>query len=205
MTKIYLASDLHNRFDNFKPPDDVDLILLAGDITNLGLNDQYHFWKFKEWVERYSKIAKILYIPGNHDLGFGEADVVKEAKNILHKPYDFNGLKIYGCSLCIAYNMPSLVEKWENMTINSQAEKAYYESLPPNIDILLSHSPPANTELAKMFNKVDIGSEELYNYILRDQPDYVICGHNHVPEVQTELIGRTIVINVATHEHIMTM
>jgi uncharacterized protein len=191
--KLYLCSDIHNDFHKAFPKEPVDAILCAGDITNYGKTEEYR--EAGAWLTRISKLAPVAYIPGNHDLGLGSVQLNARSRNVLEEMQDLKGLSIYGASLSVCYAAPKLATIWDNMTCNQQAEKAYYEDIPP-CDILLSHSPPSGvTGTDKEWG--DIGSAELRKWIVRSQPRLVVCGHVHEPIAREEFIGRTRVLNVA--------
>ncbi len=57
--KIAIYSDLHNEFSEFEPPQlDVDLVVLAGDISVRGKGVTWANAKFD---------CPVIYVPGNHE------------------------------------------------------------------------------------------------------------------------------------------
>lgn len=75
MIKIFSVSDLHlefynldeNKFPTFDLPEDLDILILAGDIIN-GHKKGIHE-KYITWLTELSKKAKhTLFVKGNHDL-----------------------------------------------------------------------------------------------------------------------------------------
>jgi Icc-related predicted phosphoesterase len=195
--KIYICSDIHNKFLRFIPPEPVDLILCAGDITNMGTYGENY--RASEWLSKLSGLSKFppLYVPGNHDISWGTRSMSSGCHNILRTSFHTNlGVKVAGASLSVVYDMPRLAEVWENMTYNKEYEEAYYESLEP-CDILVSHSPPSGVTGFCMDNQKDFGSTELRKWIELNQPKLVVCGHIHNPKSRHETIGKTTVLNTA--------
>ena len=212
--KILAASDIHNSWENFKPgnSDDFDVAVFAGDLTNHGLINQ-HIEKNYENVKNFQKAAnnlrnwsnfanKVIWIPGNHDWNMSNI-AVKETKNIYHKTIDINGLYFYGVSLGYYPDKPDIAVRWDHMTINPIYEEHYYlETIPKNVNVLVSHSPPTGiTGTEKAIG--NIGSPSLRKYIELYQPRLVICGHVHNPISRYEKIGRTEIYNVATIKQII--
>lgn len=126
------------------------------------------------------------------------------ALNILHKTIKINKYNIYGCSLVTAYNLSKLVSVWDNITCNREAEIIYYNNLPKDVDILLSHSPPSGKLGFDSIYDVDIGSKELRKYIENNSNlKLVICGHKHVNKPEIEIINNTIIINIVTQSQLI--
>lgn len=204
--KVYICSDIHNQFHKFPAVPDVDLILCAGDITNQGNKDTFNNGQATRWMEKVTGLGQIpmLYVPGNHDIGWGQEEQTSYASNILnrvgrlgkteHLKYN---LSVCGASMSPCYDMPGLATYWDNMTCNPEIEAAYYESIEP-CDILLSHGPPSGSLGFCTSQQKDFGSKELRKWIIKHQPKLVVCGHIHDPHLEQEWIGRTRVINTAT-------
>lgn len=60
--KLHILSDLHleiSGMPDYKPPEDIDLVILAGDIhkTSYGL----------DWAARMFGKTRVVYVPGNHE------------------------------------------------------------------------------------------------------------------------------------------
>jgi uncharacterized protein len=200
--KIYICSDIHNQFHKFPAVTDVNLVLCAGDITNVGVKNRWgkDYKESRLWLDDIGNQGKTttLFVPGNHDIGWHRQQQSEFSHNILGKRYRLScGLDVCGASMSTAYDMPSLATRWDNMTCNPEVEAAYYESIEP-CDILLSHSPPSGSLGFCTVNQKDFGSKELRKWIIKNQPKLVVCGHIHDPHLEQEWIGSTRVINTAT-------
>jgi Icc-related predicted phosphoesterase len=200
-----------------------DITTLTG---RLDLPVQYQYLKDEErqktqkWLGELSQYARVLFIEGNHDEGIKGDDgikgiestenreenreIEKNAVNITHKLLFFHSenIAILGMSLAVAYDYPSLAVSWNHTTANEVVEQAYYEQF-GYADIVVSHCPPSG-KLGKALavpsgKEIDIGSEQLRQYIIKNKPKLVICDHRHHNEDKMEeMIGETRVINVAT-------
>ena len=144
--QIVAISDTH---ENFYSPESMppgDVLIHAGDFTNIGSISAIR--RFAVWLDTISsKYNKILVIAGNHDVSFERNS--REAKWTLHNygpanlcylqdgQFDFQDKKFYGspwqpefgCNW--AFNLPrgeQLAQKWSKV--------------PENTDILITHGPP---------------------------------------------------------------
>ncbi|MDE1769379.1 MAG: TM0106 family RecB-like putative nuclease [Thaumarchaeota archaeon] len=71
--------------------------------------------------------------------------------------------------------------------------------------IILSHSPPRNTlDLAYRFGIRNIGSKALKEFIEKNQNDIplVVCGHVHLQGGKNTTIGKTSIVNAASHDNL---
>jgi uncharacterized protein len=196
--KAYICSDIHNKYKKFNPPQDIDLFICAGDITNQGTYREV--MQAKSWFEKSpTDDSYTLYVPGNHDIHWEThaAKMRKVATNLCDLGhYWLSGIRFYGASLATCYDAPDLATFWNNITCDHEAEKAYYESIPA-CDVLVSHSPPSGPTGFCVENQKNFGSTELRKWIEKHQPKLVICGHVHKPKAREEMIGLTRVINTA--------
>lgn len=81
--------------------------------------------------------------------------------------------------------------------VTEEEMKAKVDAL-PEVDVLLSHIPPAVPELCfdTLARKAERGSDDLLRYIRDVQPRRAYFGHVHQPLVSAMHIGRTLCINV---------
>lgn len=158
-------SDVHCRWGRFNPADmppaeEIDAVIVAGDITNMGKPKGYRAgvsedWEAaEEWLDalnkkycdyNYFEAAKpvkcVYWIPGNHDINAGE-----DASFATYlAPYHFmrlnNGWRITGSSLCTAFDMPQLAVSWAHTTAHVGEDLQHWQKMPA-ADIVVSHCPP---------------------------------------------------------------
>jgi hypothetical protein len=204
--KLLALSDVHARFDAFAPDmfPPVDLCLVAGDLTEVGRVRTGEVLNAGRWLAALGERFPVLWIPGNHDLGFHEetfAGLHPRVQNILNRTLHFDGYSVRGVSCSPAYNAPFLVDDWDFMTADEAEEQKAYDFEP--VDIVLSHSPPYGCEPRLDYagyvlgeGPVYIGSRALAAYIDRHKPRLVVCGHVHEATGSARL-GSTDVYNVA--------
>lgn len=208
--KIYICSDIHNQFERFVLDKPVDLVLCAGDITNQGNREYHQMNRAKRWLLDLSNYGRfpVFFVPGNHDIGGIDIDngFLSGTYNLTVEYQEYwygkQHLKFGGASMSPCYDMPDLAIFWDNMTANSEVEKAYYENLAP-CDVLVSHCPPSGDLGFCTVNQKDFGSTELRKWIEINQPKLVVCGHIHDPKEREEIIGQTQVINTARQGQII--
>jgi len=145
---------------------EVDLILLAGDISDFGMLQEF------KWVhKRLSRLhAPYFGVVGNHDMvGNGQA-VFEKMYGPLNYSFVYAGIKF------IAHNTNALERPGQNVPdINWLASELQNKERAEYI-ITVSHVPP--------FSPFEFGeaSVQPYTKLLRDTPNLLISLHGHVHE-----------------------
>jgi hypothetical protein len=213
---VFLAiSDIHGQVDAFPPdslpdPACVDVVLLAGDISEGGLRDQRGLARVNDWMQRMTERYRWVYwVPGNHDHGvvpdFWDRSPERRPPWCIGLDRRVSGHDDYmyvGCSLSTCFDFPELARTWCNMTASEDEDRRRWE-IPPPAQIVLSHSPPLNCCDQATGGRY-IGSPGLRDYIRRYEPRLVVCGHVH-EAAGYGVIGRTPVFNVARNAVLITL
>jgi uncharacterized protein len=227
MTKnILIMSDIHENWKEFnsiklsnKYCEQIDLIIIAGDITNFGIVNEFGNFRtgmissMNKWINELAKTfnCDVCFIPGNHDIGMNDIqyripyyDGIELTDycihNLLLSSYQFHSVKIVGMSLATAFDIPELAKTWANTTASRTHDLNYYESLRDIVnkgDIIVSHCPPYDC-VDKTSQGAKIGSPRLLKLIEDTEPSLVICDHVHCQSGKEDFIGKTKVINTAT-------
>jgi len=224
--KLLAISDIHEDFEAFAPETlpEADLCVIAGDLTNYGLRGNWRLsranlrilqawakaadlsaWQGQEiarakaWLEAMSRRYPVFWIPGNHDIGIENETfgVIPNCEGILNRTVEFNGLRLYGVSMSPCYDLPALAEQWDYMTADPEEERAAYDF--PPVDIVVSHCPPygcLDSGVGLGARIPPLGSLCLREYIERNAPRLVLCGHIHEAAGHARL-GPTDIFNVA--------
>ena len=178
--RILAISDTHGFHKDLKDFDGIDMIIHAGDFSNIrvpSLNEN-EARDFLEWYDSIPVKYKVL-ICGNHDTSV-EAKLVnpRDYKTITyleHESVNIEGINIFGSPYTPQFGM------WSFMKARGKLDP-YWQQIPSNIDILVVHGPPKGI-LDLSYNREDIleycGDKELYNHVLRVQPKHMIFGHIH--------------------------
>ena len=186
--KILAASDFHGDSDVAKKlaeqavKENVDLVVLAGDLT--GLVETHNL--IKPFID---KKKKVVFVPGNWDSS-STADILTKlygAKNVGKYYVIHDNVGIFGIGS----------PDWQ-MSLD---EKKTFEKLKKDFEkikdlekkIMVSHLHAADTKAE--FSGVK-GSKVLRKAIEEFQPDVFLSGHIHEAEGLTEKIGKTRVFSV---------
>lgn len=166
---IDCISDLHGNFPKMKGG---DLLIIAGDCT---YNDSVKAWKkYFDWIDSL-EYKKIVMIAGNHD-NFCEQwcksddDIYETLVDRPSVDYlcdsgtEFEGLKIWGSPWTGIF--PGINPKCCAFTLNFGRGNEYWEKIPLDTNILITHSPPFGM-LDKNYNGVYCGSKSLSDRILK--------------------------------------
>jgi Icc-related predicted phosphoesterase len=190
--RILAITDIHGR-QNYntelkKLMSSVDLILIAGDLTNFGHEQEAK--SLLQNVQLYNK--NILAIPGNCDHPDVNDTLTKMDVNLHGITKTIDNVAFYGLggSGKTPFNTPQECNEFEIISIlgnfNKEGNVRYH--------VFVSHAPPAQTKLDRTSLRSHVGSKAIREFIDRFQPDVVICGHIHEAQGVDEL-GSTIMIN----------
>lgn len=176
-SRIFAFSDTHGKHRELKVPENVDIVICAGDAVEDNLvGDEYD--DFIEWFASLPCKWKI-FVPGNHELSF-ELD---QADGIIQRMTD-KGITV----------LEDAIEECDGVIIGSIGHNVMIaqEDIPTDIDILVTHYPP--------YGILDegMGSTEILNFVLNSQPKYHLFGHIHSTSGQKIIFGNTTCVNIAT-------
>jgi len=195
--KICAVSDTHQR--QLEIPA-CDVLIHAGDICTTGTPEEFKLGI--DWLADQPAKYKI-YVPGNHDrFAHQKQDnaywmcfdrniamlvcsrVVIEEKTFWGSPWT----REYGWTRAYMYRASKDYEAWQPL-------RDYIDSDNENIDVLITHSPPAG--ILDYHKGNPLGSPALYDIVRRYNPAYHIFGHIHEGHGEFQVIDNTIYANVA--------
>lgn len=192
--KIWLISDTHGKHEELIMPDNIDMVISAGDGGTY--KDPYNckpdLDMFLVWFNSLP-IKHKVYIPGNHDTAM-ESDLIEESlyqeiNFLFHESIEIDGVKIFGSPytpafLGWAYNSTNeeLVELWKD--------------IPNDLDILVTHGPPWGI-LDRCADGYRAGCKHLLYEVERAKPKYHVFGHIHEDGGKKEHHGETEFINAS--------
>lgn len=194
--KIASTSDIHGNLD-FKVPV-VDILTISGDICPVhgshNPTQQLHWVnnKFIPWCYELinsKNVNYIVFIAGNHDFVFQVMSKGKnEAFNVqwpagVHYLYqqhtEIEGVKFYGTPWTPTFGNWAFMQS-EDVLNN------YFESIPNDLDILLSHGPAHGLNDTIMQrpewsygSDPHVGSKSLREHIKRAKCKWLLSGHIH--------------------------
>lgn len=184
MTKILAISDVHGEENEnlytYLNNDDIDLVLVLGDITDFGPLD--FVGPFLEKIADCG--VDVIAIPGNCDPK-GICNAINEVSFCLHNNIIAYGDAIlfgYGGSNETPFNTPGEIQdnKIYGDVFELLANYDYvYNDKVPKVKILVTHAPPYNTEADKIESGDHVGSQGILKSIHEFEPQINVCGHIH--------------------------
>ena len=192
-TKILAVGDIHadtglaKKLAEKAKKENVDLVILAGDITWL---DQ----SFQGIIGPFVKAKKeVLLIPGNNEPNSTInllAEIYPKTKNIHGYPHKRGDLGIFGAGYDSTVG-PFWIEDEEIFRI---LKKSHDKIKDAKKKIMVTHALPAGSKAEIIENS---GSKAVRKAIIEFKPDVAISAHVHEAGGIEEKIGKTKVINVA--------
>ena len=200
--KILGLTDLHSRgrlaiggLTRIVEEEKIDLIAVSGDLTTFGNTK-----KVKKVLEELDKIGKLIfYVPGNMDSVDSDNIEFSNVKPLHARIRNFQGFNFIGlgASNPTPFNTPNeLPEEMLSLLLGKTLEER------PNDDplILISHTPPLDSEADKIRSGNHVGSFCVRDFIEREKPIMVLCGHIHESK-SISMISETLCINPGAGAH----
>ena len=191
--KIIALPDLHNELANLSKMGNVlsqvDLVLLAGDLTNGGTAQDAA--KAIQLVRRFNQ--SILAIPGNWDTPEIEEQLTRESINLHRRHVRLEGLTFIGMGLSLSGIMLT-----PNEITEADFERFFAEVVSDlksgEPEIIVCHQPPYGTKNDLAQGKIHVGSKAVRAFIEQRQPLIYFTGHIH-EGIGIDHIGHTSIIN----------
>jgi len=190
--RICCISDTHNKHKQLIIPE-CDFLIHCGDISSMGY--EHEIVGFLSWFKKQKARYKI-FVSGNHDWMFERNRQLAKSlipKGIIYledEAIEIEGLNFYGTPVQLEFC------NWAfNRTEESLAR--YWEAIPDNTDILITHSPPYGVldEVGSNGNRV--GSPSLIDNVMDRVKPLIHCfGHIHSGHGATKL-DKTLYINAS--------
>jgi outer membrane protein assembly factor BamB/predicted phosphodiesterase len=157
--------DLRRTVRDINQMNDVAFVIITGDITELGTDEQLHL--AKQILD--SLKVKYYIIPGNHDSGWSESGGVSFTRVFGYDKFqfDFNGIRFIGCASGPYVRMSDgHIPRDAIVWLDSLLQKT-----PKQQPVIFCNHYPLDNQLDNWYEAVDRLKQ--YNTIL------AICGHGH--------------------------
>jgi len=168
---------------------EVDCLIICGDITNFGSARQA-----ENLLSNFKKLnMPVIFVPGNCDLPSILEVEIKGFFNVHGKCIrleDYNFMGVGGSPLGRLHTPLEFSED----EIANLLTVAFSKCLQNNRLILVCHTPPLNTKLDLIFNGEHVGSRSIRNFVEKNAPAAVFCGHIH-EAVGIDKINETVIVN----------
>ncbi len=168
--------------------EEVDAIAIAGDVTNFGTVSDAEYV-----LEPIGELGvEAVFVPGNCDPpSLAAVEEVSGVVCIHGKSVEIAGFAFLGCGGggISPFNTPFELEEaeFEQILWSAVENKA-------SADVLVTHSPPRNTEVDRTASGLYIGSAAIRRFVEEFAPKIVGCGHVHESRGISR-IGRTFIVN----------
>lgn len=180
--KAWIISDTHTKHSLLNIPDGVDMVICAGDFSNM--KDKYtnevEVRNFLNWYKSLTHIKHKVLIAGNHDTSIeagliNRSDIHESITYLNHESVNIEGINIFGSPYT-----PSFGYGWAYNVARHKIDE-YWKEIPENTDILVTHGPSAGILDYTEYNGgiTSCGDKSLLNHIMRVKPKYHIFGHIH--------------------------
>jgi Icc-related predicted phosphoesterase len=169
--------------------DDVDVVLLGGDITHFGTPNAAE--DFVRHVQR--RAPKVFAVAGNCDSQRIDERLAEIGVSLFGRGVVYQGVGFYGVSAMPPWlgNMYELTE-----AEIAAALSAGKQQLPPTAgpEVVLSHPPPHGSLVDLTRRGEHVGSLSVRAFVDQVQPALVVCGHIHEGR-GIDTLGATTVVN----------
>lgn len=181
--KTWIISDTHGKHRLLDIPNNIDMCIFAGDagtVKNPSMNVN-SILDFLDWFKSLNHIKYKIMIAGNHCTSIEaglvtRGDIHESITYLEHEYIEIEGLKIFGSPY---------TPEFHNWAFNVSRHKLdpYWQDIPNDIDILITHGPPKGIlDLTKRNGYDQCGCKSLLNRVKITQPRFHIFGHIHTEE-----------------------
>ncbi len=174
--RLVMTSDTHGKHHLLGSLPDGDVLIHAGDFMNSGL-DAEEMLSFDRWLGKQA-ITRRVVCAGNHDRLFQLA--AQEARSLLTNAIylENSGVIIDGVSFWASPYTPEFLN-WAFMYPRGPAAKRYWDQIPYDLDVLITHGPPFGILDRTAGGGQHLGCEELLKAVQEKKPKLHVFGHIH--------------------------
>jgi len=174
--RLVIISDTHGQHDQIKDMPEGDILIHAGDFMNSG-TDLLEITSFNRWLGE-QRFKHRVVCAGNHDKLF-ESDP-GTAKSLLSNAHylENSGITLEGLRFWASPYTPEFFD-WAFMYPRGTAAEKYWEQIPENLDVLITHGPPFGILDQPAPHKPNVGCAELLVAVQRTKPKVHVFGHIH--------------------------
>ncbi|MFQ6094833.1 MAG: metallophosphoesterase [Candidatus Bathyarchaeia archaeon] len=196
-----MGTDFHGSEEAFRSlaskaeETNAEILVICGDITHFGsLQDARYLLSLLVGLR-----LPVLFVPGNCDPPSLAAVEVEGAICIHGSFRSYNDVTFFGFGGGPISPFDTPFEMTEEEMTDFFSRKAD-EAVVNQRFILVSHTPPKDTRLDRIYSGRHVGSRSVRRFIEERKPSAVFCGHIHEAR-GVDKIGETIVVNPGPARH----
>ncbi|MCX6899364.1 MAG: metallophosphoesterase family protein [Verrucomicrobia bacterium] len=191
--KIVYAVDVHENYAAVaqvaRAAGAVDLLIVGGDITTAGTEDDV-----ASAVESWRLLPmRLLAVAGNMDSAAIDARLASLGVALDGCGVVMGDVGFFGVSAGPKSPLHTPYEITEEQ-IAARIETGFAGVKNCRVKIFCPHAPPKDTACDRIHSGLHVGSTAVRAFIVREQPDLVLCGHIHESRGE-DRIGKTRVVN----------
>ena len=191
--RIVCISDTHGQHSRLRVPEG-DILVHAGDFMAYG-DSPKEVTDFNQWLGQQMHRHKIV-IAGNHDWLFerhpeAARALLTNAIYLENSGTELDGVKFWGSPVQPAFN------NWAFNVNRGAAIRRYWNMIPEDTDILVTHGPPFGTLDQSHTITPHLGCEELAKAVVKLKPALHIYGHIHGGHGQANSANGTQFVNAS--------
>jgi Icc-related predicted phosphoesterase len=190
--KIIAFTDIHG---SYKKVEEIlsrvssDVIVIGGDITTGGTSEEV-----EEIISRWKKFGPpLLAVAGNMDSPQIDRTLLSSGVSINGRGVMVGEVGFFGVSASPFSPLHTPYEISED-EIAKRIQAGYKSVKDCKVKVFVPHAPPMDTKVDRISTSSHVGSTAVREFIEREQPDVVICGHIHEARGQ-DTIGKSKIVN----------
>jgi Icc-related predicted phosphoesterase len=191
--KIAFLVDVHDRFDAvpkaLQEIGAVDLLIIGGDITTGGTAAEA-----ARAIEDWRPLApRLLALAGNMDSPAIDACLAELGVALDGSGFEFGELGVFGVSAAPRSPLQTPYELSDE-ELERRIQAGFASVKDCHVKIFCPHAPPQGTACDRLRSGEQVGSVVIRDFVEKEQPDLVLCGHIHESRGVDE-IGNSRIVN----------
>lgn len=197
--RLLCITDIHGDRERYRTildreANQVDVIVLGGDITNFGTP------RDADWfIATARQTGKpIVAVAGNCDSAQIDKYLADEGVSVSGYGRIIDSVGFFGVSAAPIWH--GTMYEFTEDEIGTLLEAGAAQVAQTHRKVVVSHAPPRDTAVDRVRSGAHVGSTAVREFVEKTQPDLVISGHIHEAR-GTDQVGKTIVVNCGPAFH----